>query len=88
VDSAFDAPPVSCLDQPASMHADDPGAPDSRLPVHVLVPVDDQPGRRPQDVRREPAEAPVRLAFPLMNAAGGIVGDEDVDRRERGEGKT
>lgn len=75
----------SNLDSPLAKDPNDLRAPNQRLLIHVLMPVDEKPWLCPLDVAIERLEADMNLRVPLMNVPGRIVGDEYINRREIGQ---
>ena len=66
-----------------SIDADHARAPDQALDIHMLMPVNERRGLGALEVDVESVETNVNRFVPLMNAARGIVGDENVDGRKR-----
>jgi hypothetical protein len=75
----------SNLDSSLAKDPHDLRAPDQRVLVHVLMPVDEKPGLCPLDVAIERLEADVNLRVALVHAPGRIVGHENVHGRETGQ---
>ena len=66
-----------------SEHADDAGFSEPAFSIHMLMPVNERRGLGALEVDVESVETNVNRFVPLMNAARGIVGDENVDGRKR-----
>ena len=66
------------------MDADDPRFSRHRLPIHVLVAVDQEPRPGPLEIGFQGFEAEMDAVVPVMNPARGIVRKEDIHLRETG----
>jgi hypothetical protein len=70
------------LNQAVAIDADDRGSADQNLTILVLMAVDDQFRLGPVNVVGQRVEALVDAVLAVVDAARGVVGEEDVHRRK------